>query len=189
MPCLVHGFFIDFSWKNDPKIAQSTKNGFLHKNRQRIHLWDVLFGEKLNFYSIWAIPLGPGGPRGTSQGCSRSLPFLHQLSVASQNRSRPGPGRPQTSSRHVPGMIFSQFSTCFLDQFPYTVFQRCNFRVNFRHIFWINFRTQSFSDATSECRFIRLDLFKNRVSVTFVILGYPRAHFRIRNTTPGSVFT
>ena len=63
-------FFFNFSStfreQSTPNRRKTTNNGFVHKNRQRIHVWNAFFHQRVDFQLILGVPLGPQGP-GASQ--------------------------------------------------------------------------------------------------------------------------
>ena len=97
-------FFFDFSLifreqskRNRRKI---TENGVVHKNRQKVHVWNASFDEKVDFQSIFGAPLGPGGPPGTSG----SLPEAFIFFINFQLRLKIGPDQPPGGPREAPGV-------------------------------------------------------------------------------------
>ena len=85
------------------------ENGIEHKNRQRIHAWNVLFHQKANFQLIFGLPLGPFGRPGTSQEPPRNLTFFNRISVASANQPGPASGRLQRVPGCHPDTSLAQF--------------------------------------------------------------------------------
>ena len=67
------GFSSNFREKSTPNRRKTTNNGFVHKNRQRIHAWNVLFQQKINVQVTFGFPLAPLGRPGTSQEPPRNL--------------------------------------------------------------------------------------------------------------------
>ena len=97
-------FFLDVSSilreKSKRNRGKITKNGFVHKNRQRIHVWNVFFHYKVDLLSIFRVPLGPRGPPGTSRAPSRSLQFF----INFQSRLNTGQDQPPGGPREAPGV-------------------------------------------------------------------------------------
>ena len=93
----VSSFFHRKSMTNRGKIKE---NGIEHKNRQRIHAWNVLFHQKANFQLIFGLPLGPFGRPGTSQEPPRNLEFL----IDFQLRLQTSPDQLPEGSRESPGV-------------------------------------------------------------------------------------
>ena len=97
-------FLIDvssiFHGKSMTDRGKIKENGIEHKNRQRIHAWNVLFHQKANFQLIFGLPLGPFGRPGTSQEPPRNLEFL----IDFQLRLQTSPDRLPEGSRESPGV-------------------------------------------------------------------------------------
>ena len=65
---------------------------------------NALLNQKIDFLSIFEIPLGPRGPPRTSQEPSRIRHFFHASSVVSENQPGGLPGRPQGGPGRHPGI-------------------------------------------------------------------------------------
>ena len=99
-PCFQIDCSSIFRRKSMPNRGKIMKNGIEHKNRQRIHAWNVLFHQKANFQLIFGLPLGPFGRPGTSQKPPRNLKFLKDF----QLRLQTSPDRLPEGSRESPGV-------------------------------------------------------------------------------------
>ena len=95
-----HQIIIDFRAKSKQNCETNTKNCLVHKNRQRIHVWNVFFHYKVDLLSIFRVPLGPRGPPGTSRAPSRSLQFF----INFQSRLNTGQDQPPGGPREAPGV-------------------------------------------------------------------------------------
>ena len=99
-PCFLFDFPSIFRRGSMPNRGKITKNGNAHKNRHRIHAWNVLFHKKINFQVVFGLPLGPFGRPGTSQEPPRSLEFF----INFQLRLQTGLDRPPEGPRESPGV-------------------------------------------------------------------------------------
>ena len=97
--------------------GKSTKNGFVHKNRQRLHVRIAFLSQNVDFLSIFGIPLGSRGPPGTSGSLPEAFMFVYKFPIASENRPKPAPGRPRVSPRHLLGTVLGRFWIHFSDRF------------------------------------------------------------------------
>ena len=95
-------FFFEFSLifreKSTPNRRKTTNNGFVHKNRQRIHDWNAFFHQRVDFQSILGVPLGPQGPPETSG----SLPEAFMFFINFQLCLKIGPDRLPGGPRKAP---------------------------------------------------------------------------------------
>ena len=69
-------FFIDFPSKIDATSSKKHENRLCAQKSTEIHVWKVIFHQKIDFCSIFGIALGPWGPPGTSREPPRILYFL-----------------------------------------------------------------------------------------------------------------
>ena len=127
-PC----FFFDlpsiFRRGSMPNRGKITKNGNVHKNRQRINAWNVLFHQNKISGGFWASSGSIGASRDVP-GASQKPLIFHKFSVASANQLGLASGRPQ----RVPG--------CHPDT------SLAQFCVDFGSILRIDFDIHSFGDA------------------------------------------
>ena len=97
-------FFFVFSsvFREESKRTRRkrTENGFVHKNRQRIHVWKAFFHQKIKIWSIFGVPLDPRGPSGTSG----SLPEAFTFFINFELRLKIGPDQPPGGPREAPGV-------------------------------------------------------------------------------------
>ena len=97
-------FFSDFSQifreKSNRNRGKSTENGFVHKNREVIPVWNVFFHQRVDFLSIFWVPLASRRLPGISRAPSRSFQFFINL----QFRMNTGPDWPPGGPREAPGI-------------------------------------------------------------------------------------
>ena len=113
-------FFFNFSSifrkKSTPNCRKTTNNGFVRKNRQRIHVWNAFFHQRVDFQSILGVPLGPQGPPETSGSLPEAFMFFinFQLCLKIGPDRLPGgprkaPDVPQAPPGHNFGFILDRF--------------------------------------------------------------------------------
>ena len=107
--------------QNHTKIMD---NGFVHKHRQRIHVWGAFCSQTGNFLLIFGSP-------GSSQdvpAASQKPPIFSLIFGCLWKSARIGPweaqGRPKASPRHLQRSILTRFWIDFPGGFPRSLFRR-----------------------------------------------------------------
>ena len=72
-----HQFFVDFPSKIDAKSRKKHEKRPCAQKSTKIHVWKVIFQQKIDVCVIFVVPLGPRGPPGTSREPPRILHFFH----------------------------------------------------------------------------------------------------------------
>ena len=98
----------------------------MHKNQQRIHIWNAFCWHAIDFWLIfWS--------RGASQNVPAALqkpPIFSSIFGCLRKSARIGPweapGRPKASPRHLQRSILSRFWIDFPGGFPCSLFRRSN---------------------------------------------------------------
>ena len=106
--------------------AKIMENGFVHKHRQRIHVWSAFCSQTSNFLLIFG---SPGSSRDVP-AASQKPPIFSSIFGCLRKSARIGPweapGRPKASPRHLQHSILTQFWINFPDGFPHLLFRRSN---------------------------------------------------------------
>ena len=105
----VHHFLSKFPEKNDENRAKNMKNRLAHKNRQTSTFGTPFFYQKLDFWLISGVSLGPREPPGTSREPPRIVYFFHDFSVASENGPGGLPGGPRVPAGTPRGPFWVDF--------------------------------------------------------------------------------
>ena len=112
----MHRFFIDFPSKIDAKSRKKHEKRPCAQKSTKIHVWNAIFLQQIDFCSIFVVPLGPRGPPGTSREPPRIVHFF----INFQFRLKTGPDGPPGGPREAPrvpraspgyhfGLIFARF--------------------------------------------------------------------------------
>ena len=120
--------------------AKIVENGFVHKHRQRIHVWSAVCSQTSNFLLIFG---SPGSSRDVP-AASQKPPIFSSIFGCLRKSARIGPweaqGRPKASPRHLQRSILSRFWIDFPGGFPRSLFRRS---IEFLHevfaSFFLNF--------------------------------------------------
>ena len=104
--------------------AKIMENGFVHKHRQRIHVWSAFCSQTSNFLLIFG---SPGSSRDVP-AASQKPPIFSSIFGCLRKSARIGPweppGRPKASPRHLQRSILSRFWIDFPGGFPRSLFRR-----------------------------------------------------------------
>ena len=106
--------------------AKIMENGFVHKHRQRIHVWSAVCSQTNNFLLIFG---SPGSSRDVP-AASQKPPIFSSIFGCLRKSARIGPwdalGKPKASPRHLQRSILSRFWIDFPGGFPLLLFRRSN---------------------------------------------------------------
>ena len=104
--------------------AKIMENGFVHKHRQRIHVWSAVCSQTSNFLLIFG---SPGSSRDVP-AASQKPPIFSSIFGCLRKSARIGPweapGRPKASPRHLQRSILGRFWIDFPGGFPRSLFRR-----------------------------------------------------------------
>ena len=107
-------------------FCEILENGFVHKHRQRIHVWSAVCSQASNFLLIFG---SPGSSRDVP-AASQKPPIFSSIFGCLRKSARIGPweapGRPKASPRHLQRSILSRFWIDFPGGFPCSLFRRSN---------------------------------------------------------------
>ena len=106
--------------------AKIMENGFVHKHRQRIHVWSAFCSQTSNFLLIFG---SPGSSRDVP-AASQKPPIFSSIFGCLRKSAQIGPwevpGRPKASPRHLHRSILSRSWIDFPGGFPRSLFRRSN---------------------------------------------------------------
>ena len=106
--------------------AKIMENGFVHKYRQRIHVWSAFCWQTSDFSLIFR---SPGSSRDVP-AASQKPPIFSSIFGCLRKSARIGPweapGRPKASPRHLHRSILNRFWIDFPGGFPCSLFRRSN---------------------------------------------------------------
>ena len=119
---------IDFSLIFREKLMQNhakiMENGFVHKHRQRIHVWSAFCSQTIDFSLIFGSP----GSSWDVPAASQKPPIFSSSFGCLWKSARMGPWeaprRPKASPRHLQRSILSRFWIDFPGGFPRSLFRR-----------------------------------------------------------------
>ena len=96
-------FFIVFPSKIDAKSSKKHEDRLCAQKSTEIHVWKVIFQQKIDFCSIFVVPLGPRGPPGTSREPPRIALFFNILQFRLKTCTDGPPGGPREAPGVPPG--------------------------------------------------------------------------------------
>ena len=121
--------------------AKIMENGFVHKHRQRIHVWSAFCSQTSDFSLIFR---SPGSSRDVP-AASQKPPIFSSIFGCLRKSARIGPweapGRPKASPRHLQRSILSRFWIDFPGGFPRSLFRRS---IEFLHEVFASFFSNCF---------------------------------------------
>ena len=133
LPIKFSAIFRENLIQNHAKIME---NGFVHKHRQRIHVWSAFCSQTSNFLLIFG---SPGSSRDVP-AASQKPPIFSSIFGCLRKSARIGPweapGRPKASPRHLQRSILSRFWIDFPGGFPRSL---CRRSIEFLHEVFASF--------------------------------------------------